>query len=235
MLSSQILKQAIEQKRDLLTEIESKDLLKEIGIPVIETKLAKTKREAIDLSRKLGFPIVLKIASPDVIHKSDAGGVKLDLKNVTQVSRAYSEILTSIRQAFPQASIQGVSVQKMARSGIEVIIGISQDAQFGPVIMFGIGGILVEIIKDVSFRIIPLTERDAVEMIREIKGYQLLQGYRGQEPANIPKLEQLILKISQFIEQNPQIKELDLNPIYAYQDGAVVVDARIILNNPTDE
>jgi acyl-CoA synthetase (NDP forming) len=123
----------------------------------------------------------------------------------------------------------------MARPGIEVIIGISQDAQFGPVIMFGIGGILVEIIKDVSFRIIPLTERDAAEMIREIKGYQLLQGYRGQEPANIPKLEQLILKISQFIEQNPQIKELDLNPIYAYQDGAVVVDARIILKNPTDE
>ncbi len=235
MLSSQILKQAIEQKRDLLTEIESKDLLQEIGVPVIETKLAKTKHEAINLSKQLGFPVVLKIASPDIIHKSDAGGVKLDLKNATQVNRAYSEILTSIRRAFPQAAIQGVSVQKMARPGIEVIIGISQDAQFGPVIMFGIGGILVEIIKDVSFRIIPLTERDAAEMIREIKGYQLLQGYRGQEPANIPKLEQLILKISHFIEQNPQIKELDLNPIYAYQDGAVVVDARIILNKPTGE
>ena len=235
MLKSQILKQAIEQKRDLLTEIESKNLLQEIGVPVIETKLARTKQEAINLSKLLGFPVVLKIASPNITHKSDAGGVKLDLKNATQVSHAYSEILTSIRRAFPQAAIQGVSVQKMARPGIEVIIGISQDAQFGPVIMFGIGGILVEIIKDVSFRIIPLTERDAGEMIREIKGYRLLQGYRGQEPANIPKLEQLILKISHFIEQNPQIKELDLNPIYAYQDGAVVVDARIILNNPTDE
>ena len=203
MLSSQILKQAIEQQKYLLTEIESKNLLKEIGVPVVEARLAKTKREAIDQSKKLGFPVVLKIASPDIIHKSDSGGVELDLKNATQVGRAYSDILSSIQQAFPQAVIQGVSVQKMARPGIEVIIGISQDAQFGPVIMFGIGGILVEIIKDVSFRIIPLTERDAAEMIREIKGYQLLQGYRGQEPANIPKLEQLILKISQFIEQNP--------------------------------
>lgn len=235
MLSSQILKQAIEQQKYLLTEIESKNLLKEIGVPVIETRLAKTKREAIDQSKKLGFPVVLKIASPDIIHKSDSGGVKLDLKNATQVGHAYSDILSSIRRAFPQAIIQGVSVQKMARPGIEVIIGISQDAQFGPVIMFGIGGILVEIIKDVSFRIIPLMERDAAEMIREIKGYRLLQGYRGQEPANIPKLEQLILKISQFIEQNPQIKELDLNPIYAYQDDITVVDARIILGSSTEE
>jgi len=229
MLDNQTLKPAKQEKKTQLTEIESKELLQKAGIPVIETKLARTKKEAISLSKKMGFPIVMKIASPDIIHKSDSGGVKLGLKNVTQVGNAYSEIMSSIRQRFPKAEIQGVSVQKMARPGVEVIIGISKDAQFGPVLMFGLGGILVEVLKDVSFRIVPLTRKDAAEMIREIKGYELLQGYRGQEAANIPSLEQLIVKVSQFVEQNPQIKELDLNPIFAYKDGAVAVDARIIL------
>jgi len=229
MLDNQTLKPAKQEKKTQLTEIESKELLQKAGIPVIETKLARTKKEAISLSKKIGFPIVMKIASPDIIHKSDSGGVKLGLKNVTQVGNAYSEIMSSIRQRFPKAEIQGVSVQKMARPGVEVIIGISKDAQFGPVLMFGLGGILVEVLKDVSFRIVPLTRKDAAEMIREIKGYELLQGYRGQEAANIPSLEQLIVKVSQFVEQNPQIKELDLNPIFAYKDGAVAVDARIIL------
>ena len=122
----------------------------------------------------------------------------------------------------------------MARPGIEVIIGVSKDAQFGPVLMFGLGGILVEVLKDVSFRIIPLTRQDAEEMIREIKGYPLLQGYRGQEPADIPYLEQLIVKVSELVEQYPQIKELDLNPVFAYKDGAVAVDARIILETSAE-
>jgi len=177
----------------------------------------------------MGFPVVLKIVSPDIIHKSDAGGVKLDLKNSAQAGRAYGEILSSIRQKYPKAKIDGISVQKMARPGVEVIIGMSKDPQFGPVLMFGLGGILVEVLKDVSFRLVPVTKRDATEMIKEIKGYPLLEGYRGQEPANIPFLEELIVKVSQFIEKNPQIKELDLNPIFAYKDGALAVDARIIL------
>jgi acyl-CoA synthetase (NDP forming) len=134
-----------------------------------------------------------------------------------------------MRQKYPKAAIQGVSVQPLARPGIEVIIGVSQDPQFGPVIMFGLGGVLVEVLKDVSFRIVPVTRRDAQEMIKEIKGYPILEGYRGQEPASISALEELIVKVSQFIEQNPQIKELDLNPIFAYKDKAIAVDARIIL------
>ena len=229
MLGKQILKQAKQENRTQLTEIESKELLQEAGISVIETKLARTKKEAISLSKSIGFPIVLKVTSPDIIHKSDSGGVKLGLANVTQVGNAYSEIMLSIRQGFPKARVQGVAVQKMARPGIEIIIGVSRDAQFGPVLMFGLGGILVEVLKDVSFRIIPLTRQDAKEMIREIKGYPLLQGYRGQEPADIPYLEQLIVKVSELVEQYPQIKELDLNPVFAYKDGAVAVDARIIL------
>jgi len=229
MSGKQILKQAEQENRTQLTEIEAKEFLQEARIPVIKTKLARTKKEAISLSKRIGFPIVLKVASPDIIHKSDSGGVKLGLSNVTQVGNAYSEIMLSIRQRFPKARVQGVTVQKMARPGVEVIIGMSKDAQFGPVLMFGLGGILVEVLKDVSFRLVPLTRKDAGEMIREIKGYPLLQGFRGQEPADIPFLEQLIVKVSEFVEQYPQVKELDLNPVFAYKDRAIAVDARIVL------
>ena len=224
-----ILKKAKKGKRTLLTEVESKQLLEKARISVIKTKLATSMKEAVALSKEIGFPVVLKIASPDVIHKSDAGGVKVGLKNATQVSRAYKEIMTSVKQKHPKATIDGVSVQPMAKPGVEVIIGMSKDPQFGPVLMFGLGGILVEILKDVSFRIVPLARRDAREMIRDIKGYPVLEGYRGQEPANVPFLEEMLLKVSDFAEQNPEIKELDLNPIFAYRDGAIAVDARIVL------
>lgn len=231
MTKEEILARAKSQERAYLTEIESKELLREAGISLSETKLAPTKKAAIALSKEFGFPVVLKIASPDIIHKSDVGGVKVGLKNATQVSKAYDEITAAAKQKKPEARIEGIAVQKMARPGIEVIIGMSKDPQFGPVLMFGLGGILVEVLKDVSFRIVPLTKRDAREMIREIKGYPLLEGYRGQEPANIPFLEDMLLKISSFVEQNPEIKELDLNPIFAYKDGAVAVDARIVLED----
>jgi len=215
--------------RTVLTEIEAKGLLKQAGIDVVETRLATSKEEAQAISKELGFPVALKIASPDVVHKSDAGGVKLGLDTEEQAGQAYDEIMAAIRQQYPDATIQGVSVQKMARPGVEVIIGMSKDAQFGPVIMFGLGGILVEILKDVSFRIVPLEKRDAREMIREIKGYPVLEGYRGQEPVDVANLEELILKVSDFIEQHPDVEELDLNPVFAYSDGAVAVDARVIL------
>lgn len=224
-----IFDQVKKEGRSILTEFESKRILKQAGIPIVETKLAKSQKEAVSLSQKMGFPVALKIASPDVIHKSDSGGVKLGINNVAQVKTAYNEIIESVNQQSPGAVIQGVSVQKMVRPGTEVIVGTSKDPQFGPVIMFGLGGIFVEVLKDVSFRIIPVSQRDAQEMIQEIKGYPLLQGYRGKEPANIPALVEMILKISKFVEENPKIKELELNPIFAYADGAVAVDARIIL------
>jgi acyl-CoA synthetase (NDP forming) len=231
MTGQKIIERARKEGRNLLTEVEAKELLKEGGIDVVDTRLATSKEEATSISQELGFPIVLKIASSDVVHKSDAGGVKLGLKTVKQVGKAYDDIMKAIKKEYPQAKIQGVSVQKMARTGVEVIMGMSKDAQFGPVLMFGLGGVLVEILKDVSFRIVPLVKRDAAEMIREIKGYPLLEGYRGQEPADVAKLEDLLLKVSDFVEKNPDIKELDLNPIFAYKDGAVAVDARIILED----
>jgi acyl-CoA synthetase (NDP forming) len=215
--------------RTVLTEVESKQLLKQAGIIVIETKLATSKEEAIAISQKLGFPVALKVASADIVHKSDAGGVRLGLETAKEVSEAYEDILGTVRQKHPEAKIQGVAVQKMARPGVEVIIGMSKDDQFGPVLMFGLGGIVVEVLKDVSFRLVPLAKRDATEMVKEIKGYPLLEGYRGQEAVDIAYLEGLLLKVSDFVEQNPEVSELDLNPIFAYSHGAVAVDARVIL------
>jgi len=231
MMGQQVIEQARSEGRTLLAEIEAKELIKQAGIDVVDTRLATSKEEAISISQESGFPVVLKIASADVVHKSDAGGVKLDLKTAKQVGKAYDDIMKAIKKEYPQAKIQGISVQKMARPGVEVIIGMSKDAQFGPVLMFGLGGILVEILKDVSFRIVPLVKRDAREMIREIKGYPLLEGYRGSEPVDVENLEGLLLKVSDFVEKNPDIKELDPNPIFAYKDGAVAVNARVVLED----
>jgi len=229
MAGQKIIERAVKEGRTALTEIEAKELLRQAGINVVETRLAVSKEQAVAVSQQLGFPVVLKIVSADVLHKTDAGGVKLGLKTAGQVGKAWDEIMKSVKKAFPEAKIEGVSVQPMAKPGVEVIIGMSKDAQFGPVLMFGLGGIFVEIIKDVSFRIVPLVKRDAKEMVREIKGFPLLNGYRGSEPVDIVNLENLLLKASEFVEKTPEIKELDLNPIFAYKDGAMAVDARVIL------
>lgn len=226
---NEIVSAARKEGRTYLTELESKQIMKQAGINTTEIRLGRTKEEAISLAREIGFPVALKIVSPDVLHKTDAGGVKLNLNNEEEVAESFDSIISSTKEHQPQANIQGVAVQNMARPGTEVIIGMSKDPQFGPVLMFGLGGILVEVLKDVSFRIVPLTKRDAREMIREIKGYPILEGYRGQEPANIAVLEDMLLEVSNFVEQRPEIKEIDINPIFAYSDGAVAVDARVIL------
>jgi len=215
-------------KTRVLTEVESKDMLAKAGVPVVPTKLAKDEKEALALSKEAGFPVVLKVMSEDVVHKSDAGGVKLGLEDEAQVSKAYAEMMASVKAAYPEVKIDGVSVQAMARKGVEVIIGMSKDPQFGPVLMFGLGGVLVELLKDVSFRIVPVEKVDAAEMIREIKGFPMLEGFRGSEPADLDALENLIVKVSEFVDKNPKVKELDLNPVFAYGDGAVAVDARVI-------
>jgi acetate---CoA ligase (ADP-forming) subunit beta len=224
-----IFDQVKKEGRSILTEYESKRILKQAGISVVETKLAKTQKEAVSFSQKIGFPVVIKIVSPDVIHKSDSGGVKLSLNNVAEVKKAYVGILKKVKRQYPGAVIHGISVQKMVRPGTEVIVGTSKDPQFGPVLMFGLGGVFVELLKDVSFRVIPVEQKDAQEMIKEIKGFPLLQGYRGKEPADISSLVNIILKLSKLIEENQQIKELELNPIVAYRNKAVAVDARILL------
>ena len=215
--------------RKYLTEIESKRLLGQAGINCIITELATSEAEAVAMSNQIGFPMALKIASPDIIHKNDGGGVRLGLDTPERVKTAYREIIARSHQQHPQANLHGVSVQKMASPGVAVIIGMTKDMQFGPVIMFGLGGLLVEIMDDVALRVSPLTRQDAAAMIREVKGYRLLTGYRGQAPVNIAALEDMLLAVSSFTENNPVIKEIDLNPVIAGSEGAVAVDARVVL------
>jgi acyl-CoA synthetase (NDP forming) len=225
-----ILAQARQESRTVLTEIEAKQLLAESGINCTDTRLAASKDAAVKLSGDLGYPVVLKVSSPDITHKSDAGGVKLNLKDKVEVENAFDEIMRSCKTAVPTANIEGVSVQSMAKPGIEVIMGMTKDPSFGPVVMFGLGGVFVEVLKDVAFRIVPIEKSDAEDMINEIKGKKLLEGYRGQEPADISRLQQMLLRLSDLVDMTPEIEEIDMNPVFAYKEGAVVVDARIILS-----
>ena len=225
----QIIEKAKSENRTALTEIEAKQVFKEAGLQVTDTRLAVNKKDAITMSTAIGYPVVLKIVSPQIIHKTEANGVKLNLKSADEVGKAYDEIVASAKEKFPTANIHGVAVQGMAKPGVEIIIGMTLDAQFGPVLMFGLGGIFVEVMKDVSFGITPITKRDAGEMIRGIKGYPLLDGFRGTPKIDVANLESWLLKLSDFARTYPEIKEFDLNPVFAYAQGAMVVDARIIL------
>ncbi|MEE8369138.1 MAG: acetate--CoA ligase family protein [Dehalococcoidia bacterium] len=229
MSIASVIDNARSEGRAVLTEVESKRLLEEAGIATVPTSLAANAEEASRAAVQAGFPVALKIVSRDVTHKSDVGGVKLDLRSTQEVKEAFQEIEAAIRQREPQARIDGVAVQPMARPGVEVIAGMSVDPQFGPVLMFGLGGVLVEVLKDVSFRIVPLELRDARQMIREIKGFPVLTGFRGQEPADLGALEQLLLRLSELVEAHPEIKEVDMNPVFACADGAIAVDARIVV------
>lgn len=225
-----VLAQARAEGRTLLNEVEAKSLLKDAGVPVANTTLATSREEAQAQADAAGYPVVLKVVSPDIAHKSDVGGVKLNLKDREAVGAAYDEIVANSKKAVANARINGVAVQHMAPQGTEVIVGMTTDPQFGPVMMFGLGGIMVEVLKDVSFRLVPLEEKDADQMINEIKGRPVLAGVRGQPPADVAALKQAILKVSQFVEAHPEVQELDLNPVFAYPDGALAVDARIVIS-----
>ena len=220
--------------RTILSEIEAKQLLEQAGVPVSPARLAKTKDDAVKQANELGYPIVLKIVSPQITHKSDVGGVALGLTSADEVGAAFERVVANAKKAQPSATIEGVAVQRMEKQGTEVIVGMTKDPQFGPVMMFGLGGVMVEILKDVAFRVVPLEERDARQMIHEIKGYPVLEGFRGSDPADVKKLEQLLLKVSQFVESHPEVAELDLNPVFAYKDGAIAVDARVVLDESRD-
>jgi acyl-CoA synthetase (NDP forming) len=229
--SRDVPRQAGEGSHVYLNEVEAKSLLQAGGIKVVETKLAVSRREAIIASKQLGFPVVLKVVSPGIVHKSDIGGVRLSLNNITQVGQAYAEIVAGVKRHSARARITGMAVQKMVPPATEVIIGMSRDPQFGPVLMFGLGGIWAEVLQDVSFRIVPITRKDARAMVEEVRGYPVLQGRRGQASIRLGCLEDLLLQVSGFIEKHPEIGEMDLNPVSLYRDDAVVLDARIVLDH----
>ena len=228
---SEIIAVARAQNRLILTEVEAKEIMQSAGVPVVETKLAETKEEALQLSEQMGFPVVAKIVAPDITHKSDAGGVRIGISDRAEMSEAWDDLMEKARTSFPGAAIHGVAVQPLAPSGTEVIIGGSQDPQFGPVVMFGLGGVFVEILKDVSFRIVPLTDNDASEMITDIRSYKVLEGYRGNAAADTNAIQKALVATSNLLEGNSDIAELDLNPVFAYGDGILAVDARIILKS----
>jgi len=201
----------------------------EYAIPVTTFKLAKSEEEAAEFAGQIGFPVVLKIVSPDIIHKSDVGGVMVNLKSAVEVRNAYGKILENAKKYNPAAKIVGVLVQEMAPQSTEVIVGAIKDPQFGQTLMFGLGGIFVELLKDVTFRVAPITQEDAHEMVIKVKAYPLLKGYRNTPPADIDAIINVLLNTSKLVMDYPEIKELDLNPIMAYEKGAKTVDARIIL------
>ena len=229
MASHALIEHARQQGRTLLTELESKQVLHDLGIPTTLGQLTTSEEEAVRAAEAMGYPVVLKIASPDIVHKSDVGGVTLHLQDGEAVRQAFRAMQQSVAAQAPGARVDGISVQPMAAPGVEVIIGMSKDATFGPVLMFGLGGVLVEVLKDVTFRIVPLSQRDAREMIHDIQGFPVLAGYRGAAPADLEALQHILLTLSAFVAQTPEIKEIDLNPIYAYAQGALAVDARVLL------
>jgi acyl-CoA synthetase (NDP forming) len=223
-----IIQRAKIEKRPLL-ETEAKELLKGYGIPVPDFELIKSEDEITGLAKEIIFPIVMKIVSPDIIHKTDAGGVKVGIKDEEETMAAYQEIISKAKKYNKEARIEGVIVYSMVPQGTEIIIGMMKDPHFGPVAMFGLGGIFVEILKDISFRILPIEERDAREMITEIKGYEILKGARGSPPRDIQAIEEVLMKVSKLTTENPEINEIDLNPIFVFEKGLQVVDARMIL------
>jgi acyl-CoA synthetase (NDP forming) len=227
--TSKIINRAKNENRRVLLEPEAKSICTEYDIPVTKFKLALNEKEATKYANEIGYPVVLKIVSPDIIHKSDAGGVMINLKNPIEISDAYNKILKNVKEYNGNAKIVGILVQEMAPQSTEVIVGAIKDPQFGQTIMFGLGGIFVEILKDVNFRIAPITLDEAKEMITELKAYPLLKGYRNVLPADIGALADILCNTSRLVMDNPEINELDLNPVMAYQKGAKTVDARMIL------
>ncbi|MGD0916129.1 MAG: acetate--CoA ligase family protein [Thermodesulfobacteriota bacterium] len=220
-----ILLKARTEGRNSLLYTEAQKLLDIWGIPVVQSKLASDKNGAIQSARTIGFPVVMKILSPDMVHKSDAGGVIIDLRTEEEVARAFDQMMENFGKMKSMIKIEGLVIEKML-SGFEVIIGTTKDPQFGHVLMFGMGGVFVELLKDTSFRLVPIELIDAEEMIRELKGYSLLEGCRGKR-GNIDSLRDLLFKVSNLIFHYPEITEMDLNPVMISLSGSIVVDARI--------
>jgi acetate---CoA ligase (ADP-forming) subunit beta len=224
-----IIAQTKAEGRVALLEPEAKAICEEWGISVPKFKVAQNETQAAAYADEIGYPIVAKIVSADIVHKSEAGGVIVNLKSAKEAADAYKKILENAKNYKPTAKITGVLIQEMAPQGVEVIVGAVKDAQFGQTLMFGLGGIFVELLKDVTFKIAPITEEDAKEMITGVKAYPLLKGFRGSAPVDVDALVKILMNASKLIMAHPEIKELDLNPIMAYAVGAKTVDARIIL------
>jgi acyl-CoA synthetase (NDP forming) len=214
-----------------LSESATEKVLRKFRVPIPERYLANNEEHAVLYAHKAGYPVVLKVSSQDILHKTDIGCVMLDVQNEDQVRHGFDRIMASARKHDPSARIEGVLVQRMIEGkGVrEVIIGAKRDPQFGPVIMFGLGGIFVESMKDVSFRLIPITRKEAREMIDEIKGREVLEGVRGQKPVDFRLLENMLLKVSDIMTRLEKIKEFDMNPLLIDDKKVVAIDTKIVV------
>ena len=219
------------ENRDRFTDSEVHDVLNAYGFSLPKSSFARTSEEAVDAAKEIGYPVVMKIVSPQIVHKSDIGGVRINLSSKQEVEKAFFEITTHLRNIMPAAQIYGVMIQEMVRGGKEIIMGITKDPQFGHMIMFGLGGIYVEVLKDIAFRITPLSREDAHEMIRETKTFPLLRGVRGEAEADIEAIEHSLMILSQMAADFPQIIEADINPLLVKKrgEGVVAIDARFAI------
>jgi len=227
---SEIVGEARSQGRKFLMEDESKEALEAYGIPTTRELLAVNEDDAVKSAEKIGFPVVLKVYSPEVIHKSDVGGVIIGLETVSEVREAFRKIIENVSLKKPEAKVLGVLVQEMIPKGYEVIVGAIRDAQFGPVVMFGLGGVFTEVLKDVSFKLAPLSKKEALQMIKETKGFKILEGFRGEEPADLEALAGVIIKVGRIITDLHEVTEIDINPLIVHDRGLIAVDARIVLS-----
>ena len=230
---TKIFKQLRDAGRTQLGEIEAREVISAYGFRLPKSVLAPTAQDAVKAAEGIGFPVVMKISSPDILHKSDVGGVKVGLKSAAEVENAFNGMMETVRKRMPKADIHGVLVQQMAGGGKEVILGMTRDPQFGPMLMFGLGGIYVEVLKDVSFRVAPITRADAEAMVNEIRAIALLKGVRGQAPADLDAVIEGILRLAQLCLDFPEIVEIDVNPLLAFPrgEGAMAIDARIVLKS----
>ncbi len=228
----QIIQQARQQGRQALTEGEAKAILELYGVPVPQRRMAQNQAAASQAAQEMGFPVVMKIASADITHKTEAGGVRLGIQDAQQAAQAYEEIIAKAKAYNPQATLDGVLVEQTVSDGLQVIVGFKQDPRFGPVVTFGLGGIFVELIRDITLRVVPLDEQQALDMIRETKAYPLLAGYRGEQPRDINALSQVILAVSQLAQEfKNELAELDVNPLMVLPAGRGVkaVDALMVV------
>ena len=222
-----VLCKALTEQRNQLNQQEALDLLAAYGVPVVQAKVATDAAAAVRAAEEVGFPVVLKLVSPDVVHKTEVGAVRLDIRSAAEVREAYESMVARVRKLEPQARIEGVLVQRMLEGSIEIIVGGSRDPVFGPLIMFGLGGVFVEALRDVAFRVAPLKPNDAADLVNSIRGQKMLDGFRGASPVNREALHDVLLRVSALMLDFPSISELDLNPLLAVNGGVVAVDARV--------